>query len=63
VSDRWRILAHETPSLSEIFGGTTAHLPRVYFDVEIGLGLDVLDLVDPWLQFSIIEDGGVVGRV
>jgi len=29
----------------------------VYLDIEEGLSLDVLDLVDPWLQFSILEDG------
>jgi len=32
-------------------------------DIEIGLSMNVLDLVDPWLEFSFFEDGrGVAGR-
>ena len=33
-------------------------------DVDEGLGIKVLDLVDPWLQLSVFKDGrGVIGRV
>ena len=50
--------------LFKVFGGATTHFPRMYRNVEVGLTLDVLDLVDPWLQFSVLEDGrGVAGRV
>lgn len=32
-------------------------------DIQVGLAVDVLDFVGPWLQFSIPEDGwGVAGR-
>ena len=32
-------------------------------DVKICLGIEVLDLVDPWLEFSVFKDEGrVVGR-
>lgn len=44
--------------------GATTHDPRVYVDIEIGLSVNVLNLVDPRLQFSVLEDGaGVAGRV
>ena len=33
-------------------------------DIQVGLGLKALDLVDPRLQFSVFKDGrGVAGRV
>ena len=33
-------------------------------DIHVGLGIEVLDLVGPWLQSSVFEDGchGVAGR-
>ena len=33
------------------------YFPRVDLDIDVGLGNDILDLVDPWLQFPIFEDG------
>ena len=37
---------------------------RVHLDIKVGLRVDVLDLVDPWFQFSILEDRkGIAGRV
>ena len=53
----------ETPSLPEIFGGTIGHFPRVYLYIEVGFIVNVLDLVDPWLQFPVPEDGrGITSR-
>ena len=53
---------YEPHSLSKVSEGTKAQLLRVYFDIEIGLSVNVLDLVDPWLQFSVFEDGkGITG--
>jgi len=32
-------------------------------DVEVGLGINILDLVDPWFEFLVPEDRrGVAGR-
>ena len=37
--------------------------PRVYLDIEVCFSVNVVDLVDPWLQISIFEDGrGIIGR-
>ena len=47
---------HKAPSMTDVPLGTTAHFPRVDFDIKVSVGIDVLDLVDPWLQFSIFED-------
>ena len=59
----WRTPAYESPSLPEIFGGTTTEFPRIYLNVEVRLSIDVLNLVDPWLQFSALKDGkGAAGR-
>ena len=64
VSFGRRILTYCSPSLPETPGGTTTHLPRVYFDIEEGLRVNTPDLVDPRPQLSIFEDGrGVTGRV
>ena len=30
--------------------------------MNVGLGVEVLDFVDSWLQFSALEDGRVAGR-
>ena len=41
----------------------TINFPRVFLNIKEGLVVKTLDLIDPWLQFSIVEDGyGVVGR-
>ena len=32
-------------------------------NIKIGLVINVLDLVDPWLEFPVFEDGGVISRV
>ena len=54
---------YEPPSFSKVFGGATTHVPHVYLDIEVSLSVDVLDLVDPWVWFSVFEDGrGVVGQ-
>ena len=31
-------------------------------NIKIGLMINVLDLVDPWLEFSVFEDGGIISR-
>jgi len=55
--------AYDSPSFPEIFVGTTADTPRVYLDVEECLSVNILDLVDPWLQFFTFEDGrGIWGH-
>jgi len=41
----------------EVLGRTTTHLLRVFVDIGMGLCKNVLDLIDPWLQFSVFEDG------
>ena len=64
VWNRWRKATYEAPSLSEIFGGTTAHFPCMYLDIEVGLSVNVLNLVDPGLQPSALKDGRrVTGRI
>ena len=52
---------YEPLSLFEVVGGTATQFPRVHLDIEVGLSVIVLDLVNPRLQFSIFEDGGVTG--
>ena len=55
---------YKPPLSYKVFGRTTTHFPRGYLDAKVGLTLDVLDLVDPWLQFSVFENRGTVtGRV
>jgi hypothetical protein len=55
---------HESVPLIKILGRTTAHAPRVYLNIDVGLGENVPDLVNSRLQFSILEDGrGLIGRV
>ena len=44
---RLGMAAYDSPSLRKIL--TTTHLPRVFMDVNVGLVVKVLDLVDPWL--------------
>ena len=61
---RERKQAHESISLLKVLGRASAHDSRVHFDIGVGLGVNILDLVNPWLQFSVLEDGrGVVGRI
>ena len=53
---------YESSSLLEILGRAAAYGPRMYLNINPGLGENVLDLVNPRLQFSILEDGrGVTG--
>ena len=55
---------HEPVSLLEVLGRTTTHAPRVYLDIDVDLSENIPDLVNPRLQFSVLEDGGrPVGRV
>jgi hypothetical protein len=58
INQRLLERTYKPSSLSESRGRSTTHIPRGYFDIEEGLSVDVLDLVDPWLQFSVFEDGG-----
>ena len=63
MSNRWWTPTYEAPSLSEIFGGTTAYFPLEYLDVGVGLSVDALNLIDPWFQLAVFEDGRrVTGR-
>ena len=53
---------HEPPTPLKVLGRATAHAPRVYFDIGECLSKNILDLVDSWLQFPILEDRrGVAG--
>ena len=52
---------HEPISL-KVLGRASAHVLRVHFDIGVGLGENILDLVNPWFQFSVLEDG-VVDRI
>jgi hypothetical protein len=56
ANPRLRTRTHEPVSLLEVSGGAAAYGPRVSLDVNPGLGENVLDLVNPWLQFSVLED-------
>jgi len=51
------MLTYKAPSLPKILGRTATHFPRVLVDIEVGLRAKILDLVDPWLEFSVFEDG------
>jgi hypothetical protein len=53
---------YKPPSLTEIPLGTTARFPRANLDVKVGIRVNVLDLVDPWLQLSVFEDCHGHGR-
>ena len=51
-------LTYKSPSFSKVSGWTATHLPRVHLDIEVIISLNVLDLVDPWLEPStLVEDG------
>ena len=52
-STKW---THETPSLTEKCGWSTAQISGVLLDVHECLGEEILDLVDSRLQFSALED-------
>ena len=54
---------YDPHSLSEIIGGTTKQFLRVRLNIEVGLSVNVLDLVDPWLQLFTFEDRRVASRV
>lgn len=41
------IPTYKTPPLSKVSGRATTQPPCVYLDIDVGLRLDVLDLVDP----------------
>jgi len=57
VNRRRQVATYEPPSLLKSPGRTTTNLSRVFMDIEVGLRVQVLDLVDPRLQFSVLEDG------
>ena len=64
-------VSHKSPnrtyqpgSLRKKCGWSTTYVSRVLMDVHEGLGVQVLDFVDPRFQISIFEDGsGTTGRV
>ena len=51
------MLTYEPPSFPKILGRTTTHFPGAVLDIGVGVIVKVLDLVDPWLQFPVFEDG------
>jgi len=57
ASDKEWFPTYEPLVLSEPVGGTATQFPSVYFAIDEGLSDNILDLVYPWLQFSIFEDG------
>ena len=40
---------YKPPPFLEIFDWTTAHFPRDVLDIDVIPGLNILDLVYPWL--------------
>ena len=57
-----RMRTHEPISLLKVSGRAAAYAPRLYINISPGFGTNILDLVNSWLQFSILEDGrGVAG--
>ena len=48
---------HLAPGNFEGGGGTTAELPNVVFDVDVGLADDVLDFVNSGFYLPVLEDG------
>ena len=52
------IQTYKSLSFPKILGGTKMHFPRrVFMDIDVGVVIKVLDLVDPRLYFSVFEDG------
>ena len=49
---------HEPPSNPKIFTRTTTQFHGMEADIEVGFGINVLDLVDPRFQSSLFEEGG-----
>ena len=47
---------YEPRSLLKSYGRSTAHLPRVFVNIQIGPGVEALYFVDSWFQFPIPED-------
>jgi hypothetical protein len=60
ASQRLLRQTHETISLLKVLARTRTHVSRVRLNIDVGLCEDVLDLVNPWLQFSVFKDGGGV---
>ena len=59
---RLRMWTYEPVSLLKVSGRAAAYGPRVLLDIDPGFSENVLDLINPCLQFSILEDGrGVAG--
>lgn len=49
---------YEPLSLSKILGWTKVQLPRrVFVDIEVGVIVKALDLVDPRFQLPVFKDG------
>ena len=57
ANHRKQAKTHKALSLLEITGRTTTHLLRVSVDIEVCFRIQVLYLVNSWLQFSVLEDG------
>jgi hypothetical protein len=54
---------HEPVSLLKILGRTATHVLRVHLGIDVGPDVNIQDLVNSRLQFSVLEDGkGLVGR-
>lgn len=53
---RQQTRTYEPISLLKVSGRAAAYGPRVVLGINPGLGVNVLDLVNPRLQFSILED-------
>ena len=45
------------PSIRKSCSGSTTKFSRELMEIQEGLAVEILNLVDPWLQFSIFEDG------
>ena len=48
---------HESSSLPKVLDTTTIDFPRFILDVNERIVVKALDLIDPWLQISLFEDG------
>jgi hypothetical protein len=52
---------YDPPSILNLLGRTTTDSLWLFVDIKEGLSVNILDLVDPWLQFPVFEDGRVTG--
>lgn len=58
---KFQMETYESLSVLEISSRITPQLLRVFLDIQIVLMIKALNLINPWLHFSVFEDGrGVV---